>query len=52
MNREQFLAALAIVTMLAGAAQQFYALKADVAELRIKFDFMHGSGWHPPAERR
>ena len=47
MSREQLLAIIVVIGMLAGAIQQFYALKSEVEGLKIRFDFVNGS-WHAP----
>lgn len=52
MTREQILATLTVLGVLAGAIQQFYALKTEVAEVRIHLDYLTGSTWHPPQEAK
>lgn len=51
MNREQLLATLAILAVLSAAIQQFYTLKAEVAEIRVHLQYLTGANWHPPQEQ-
>jgi len=48
MTREQLLAVLVILGMLAGAIQQFYALKTEVETLKVRFDYINGANWQAP----
>lgn len=50
MTREQLLAVLVVIGTLAAAVQQFYALKLEVAELKLHIEYVHGADWHPPKE--
>ena len=48
MSKDQIAIVLLIIGLLAGAIQQFYALKSEVAELRLKMEYVHGAEWSPP----
>ena len=48
MTREQLLATLVVLSVLTTAVAQFYSLKAEVFELRLKLDYLAGAGWHVP----
>ena len=50
MTREQLLAMIVVIGMLAGAIQQFYALKAEVEGLKVRFEFVNGQ-WQMPKEQ-
>lgn len=48
MTRDQLLATLVVLSVLTAAVAQFYDLKMQVQELRMRFEYIAGSGWHAP----
>ena len=48
MTKEQLLSILAILAVLSAAIQQFYALKAEVDTLIVRFNYVQGTNWAVP----
>lgn len=47
MTREHLAIVIVIIGLLAGAIQQFYALKSEVTDLRLRMEYLYGTGWTP-----
>lgn len=44
-----------LITLIGGmihAVREFDELKAEVREINVHLVYLHGTGWHPPAEAK
>jgi len=48
MTKDQIAVVIVVLGVLAGAIQQFYELRSEVVELRLKLDYLAGTGWRVP----
>ena len=45
MTKDQIAAIVIVLGVLAGAVQQFYELRSEVSELRVRFEYVAGTIW-------
>lgn len=48
MTKDNIAILVTVLGLLAGAVQQFYQLRSDVSSLRLRMEYLHGSGWTAP----